>query len=168
MNSAAENQKVIESFYSSFQVRDHAGMIACYHPDIQFSDPVFTDLRGNQAKAMWHMLCERGRDLAIEFNGVEATETAGKVHWEARYTFSASKRPVHNIIDAAFRFQDGKIIQHRDSFGLWRWTRMALGPMGLLLGWTPMVQSRVRQNAMKGLAAFIEKHPEYAVSSKQS
>ena len=82
MNSAAENQMVIESFYSSFQVRDHAGMIACYHPDVQFSDPVFTDLRGKQAMAMWHMLCERGRDLAIEFRGVAATDTAGKAHWE--------------------------------------------------------------------------------------
>jgi ketosteroid isomerase-like protein len=162
MNSAAENQAVIETFYSSFQSRDHAGMIACYHPDVHFSDPVFIDLKGNQAKAMWHMLCERGRDLKIEFNGVQATDTTGRAHWEARYTFGGSGRYVHNIIDANFRFQDGKIMEHQDSFGLWRWTRQALGPVGLILGWTPMVQKRVRLKAMEGLAAFIAKHPEYS------
>ena len=48
------------SFYEAFQRRDHAGMIACYHPLIRFSDPVFTNLRSDEARAMWHMLCERG------------------------------------------------------------------------------------------------------------
>ena len=90
MNSAAENQLVIESFYTSFQARDHAGMIACYHPDVHFSDPVFTDLQGNQAKAMWHMLCVRGRDLSIEFNGVQATDTTGRAHWEGFTTGSSA------------------------------------------------------------------------------
>lgn len=159
--SSAANKQLIESFYSSFQAKDHAGMIACYHPNVHFSDPVFTNLKGNQAKAMWHMLCERGKDLTLEYNQVEATNSTGRAHWEARYTFSASKRPVHNIIDATFAFQDGKIIKHTDVFDLWRWTRMALGPAGILLGWTPIIQNRVRQTAMQGLDAFIAKHPEY-------
>jgi ketosteroid isomerase-like protein len=156
------NEKVIEDFYTAFQSRDYAGMIACYHPDIHFHDPVFTDLHGRQAKAMWHMLCERGQDLTVEYSNVQATETAGQAHWEARYTFSTTGRKVHNIIDASFTFQDGKIIKHTDLFDLWRWTRLALGPTGILLGWSPVVQNKVRATAQKGLAAFIKGHPEYA------
>ena len=159
--SSTANKHLIETFYSSFQAKDYTGMIACYQPDVHFSDPVFTNLKGNQAKAMWHMLCERGRDLTLEYNQVQATDTTGRAHWEARYTFSASKRPVHNIIDATFEFQDGKIIKHTDVFNLWRWTRMALGPAGVLLGWTPIIQNRVRQTARQGLDAFIANHPEY-------
>ncbi|MCA9933009.1 MAG: nuclear transport factor 2 family protein [Anaerolineales bacterium] len=154
------HKELIASFYTAFQQRDYAGMIACYHPDIHFSDPVFTDLQGKQAMAMWHMLCERGKDLQITFSGVQAQETTGQAHWEATYTFSTGRK-VHNIIDATFTFQDGKIIRHRDSFDLWRWTRMALGTTGILLGWSPVVQKRVRGTAVAGLHKFIAQHPEY-------
>jgi ketosteroid isomerase-like protein len=155
-----DHQKLIQTFYTAFQQRDHAGMIACYHPDIHFSDPVFTDLHGNRAKAMWHMLCERGTDLQITFSDIQANGRFATAHWEATYTFSTG-RPVHNVIDAAFQFQDDLIIDHQDRFDLWRWTRMALGPTGVFLGWTPMVQKKVRETAVAGLDKFMAQHPEY-------
>ncbi len=145
---------LLETFYKSFQARDAEGMKACYHKDVQFSDPVFPDLRGDDAGWMWKMLCVRGKDLVLEFSILEANETGGKVAWDAHYTFQATKRKVHNKIVGTFRIQDGKIIEHRDVFSFWRWTRMALGPMGWLLGWTPLVQNKVRQQAAKGLAEF--------------
>lgn len=152
---------LIESFYTALQRRDYAAMSACYHPGVHFSDPVFTDLHGRQASAMWHMLCERGKDLQVTFSDVWADGTRGQAHWEAAYTFSGARRRVHNIIEAAFVFQDGLIIRHQDSFDLWRWTRMALGPTGILLGWSPLVQRRVRETAVTGLTKFINQHPEY-------
>ena len=158
--TATDYQHLIHTFYTAFQQRNHAGMIACYHPGIQFSDPVFTDLRGLQAQAMWHMLCERGQDLQISFDGIQADGQSGQANWQATYTFSTGRR-VHNIIQATFYFQDGLIIRHRDSFNLWRWTRQALGPTGLLLGWTPMVQKKVRKTAVARLHKFIAHHPEY-------
>lgn len=155
-----DNSTLIETFYAAFQQRDYAAMNACYHQDVHFSDPVFVDLHGNQARAMWHMLCERGQDLQVTFNQVQANGMAGSAYWEATYTFSTGRK-VHNIIDAAFTFQDGLIIGHRDSFDLWRWTRMALGPVGLFLGWAPLVQNKVRATAVHGLNQFIARHPEY-------
>ena len=154
------NKELIEKFYTAFQQKDYAGMIACYHSDVHFSDPVFTDLHGSQAKAMWHMLCERGKDLQVVFSDVEADERNGRAHWEATYTFSTGRK-VHNIIDAALEFQDGLIIRHQDSFDLWRWTRMALGPTGLFLGWTPLIQNRIRQTALAGLEKFMAKNGGY-------
>lgn len=155
-----KHTQLVEQFYGSFQRKDYADMIACYHPQIHFSDPVFTDLRGQRAAAMWHMLIERGQDLTLIYEGVQADENSGRAHWEATYTFSTGRKVV-NVIDAQFKFAEGKIIEHRDHFDLWRWTRMALGPMGVLLGWTPLVQNKVRQTAAAGLEKFIEKHPEY-------
>lgn len=153
-----KNKELIKKFYTAFQQKDHAGMIACYHPEIHFSDPVFTDLHGNQAKAMWRMLCERGKDLQVVFSDVVATASAdegnGRAHWEATYTFSTGRK-IHNVIEAAFEFRDGLIIRHQDTFDLWRWTRMALGPMGLFLGWTPLVQKRIRRTALAGLEKFM-------------
>lgn len=154
------NGTLIEQFYRSFSQRNYAAMIACYAPAVEFSDAVFS-LRGKRVGAMWHMLCEGGADLAIEFRDIEADDQRGKAHWEARYMFSATKRKVHNIIDAEFVFQDGLIVEHRDRFGFWRWSRMALGPMGWAFGWTPFLRRRVQRTAQQRLERFIASHPAY-------
>lgn len=151
------NAELIHAFYAAFAKRDAAGMAACYHPDIHFSDEVFTDLRAARAPAMWQMLCERGKDLRIECRDVGADDSSGHAHWEAWYTFSGTGRKVHNIVDAQFEFRDGKIIRHQDSFDFRAWASQALGPMGTLLGWSSFLKNRVRTKAAAGLDAFMAK-----------
>ena len=151
------NAQVIRKFYTSFAKRDAAGMAACYHPSVTFSDEIFTHLEGKQVAGMWRMLCERGKDLKIEFRDIEAGESVGSVHWEAWYTFSATGRPVHNKVDARFEFRDGRIIRHRDRFSFRAWAAQALGLKGKLLGWTPFLRSRVRSQAAKNLEGFLKK-----------
>lgn len=149
------NEALIRGFYAAFQRRDAAGMAACYHPDVHFSDPVFPDLRGARASAMWAMLTTRGKDLRVEFRDVYADDETGRAHWEAWYTFTATGRPVHNIIDATFAFRDGRIVRHEDRFDLHRWAGQALGTPGRLLGWTPLIRNRVRAMAGKNLDAYM-------------
>ena len=115
--------------------------------DYQDRLQLFPDLDATHVRGMWRMLCERGADLQLEHSGIEADDTTGKAHWEARYTFSATGRKVHNIIDASFTFRDGKITSHKDAFDFWRWSRQALGFSGVLLGWTPLVQNKIRRVA---------------------
>lgn len=146
--------ELITRFYQAFQKRDAARMVACYHPDIVFEDPAFGRLVGSDARAMWMLLCERGKDLEITFRDVEADDRSGRAHWEARYTFSQTGRKVHNKIDAEFGFRDGLIVEHNDGFSFWDWSRQALGAPGLLLGWSPIVKARVRSNARAGLDAW--------------
>jgi hypothetical protein len=128
-----------------------------YHPEATFTDPVFGALRGSEIGAMWRMLCARAEDLEITFDVGHADANSATAHWEARYTFGRTGRYVYNAIDATFKFQEGRIIEHIDRFNLWRWTRMALGPLGFFLGWTSFVQDRVRKEARRGLDAFIQK-----------
>jgi ketosteroid isomerase-like protein len=148
------NAALIDRFYQAFGRRDAAAMAACYHAEVEFSDPVFPSLRGAEAGRMWAMLCARGKDLTIEHSGVLADDTTGVAHWDARYSFSATGRKVLNRIDASFRFRDGLIVHHVDRFSFYRWSRQALGPLGLVLGWTPLVRNKVRAQAAKGLAEF--------------
>ena len=136
-------------------------MNACYAPEIHFSDPVFQDLTGSEVYAMWHMLCERGTDLEVTFSDIEASNSAGSAHWQARYTLGGSDRQIHNIVTATFALENGLISEHRDDFDLWKWTRMALGLSGTLLGWSGSVQDKVREQANKQLERFIDGHPEY-------
>ena len=145
------NAALIERFYKAFQARDAEAMAACYAPDARFSDPVFTDLRGAEPGDMWRMLCARGKDLEVQFSGVEADDREGAARWDARYTFSGTGRRVHNVIDARFTFRDGLIATHEDRFDLYRWMSQALGPAGRILGWLPPVQGALRRKARAGL-----------------
>ncbi|MGH8381578.1 nuclear transport factor 2 family protein [Pseudomonas sp.] len=145
---------LITRFYQAFQRLDAEAMVACYSDDIVFSDPAFGILRGKDAGDMWRMLATRAKDFSLTFDSVRADERNGSAHWVATYLFSQTGRTVVNDIQARFVFRDGKISEHHDTFDLWRWTRQALGTTGLLLGWTPMVQGKVRHQALQGLRAF--------------
>jgi ketosteroid isomerase-like protein len=149
------NAQLIQRFYDSFGRRDADGMIACYDGGVEFSDAVFVDLNAAEARAMWRMLCGRAADLRVAAANIVADERRGSADWVADYTFSASGRPVHNVIHAEFEFADGLIVRHRDSFDLWRWSGMALGPTGKLLGWLPPFQAKLRAKARAGLATYM-------------
>lgn len=153
------NAELITRFYTAFERRDAEGMVACYAPDVRFSDPVFPDLVADRAKGMWRMLLSRGTDLRIEFSDVRADDRGGSAHWEAWYTFSATGRPVHNVIEATFTFADGRITSHVDRFDLYRWSRQALGMKGVLLGWTPLVRNAIRNTAARSLERFLSTTP---------
>lgn len=154
---AHPNEDKLRSFYEAFGRRDGDAMAAAYADDARFSDPVFPDLDARGVRGMWRMLCGQAKDLRIEASGFEADDRTGRAHWEAWYTFSKTGRKVHNVIDATFRFDDGRIVHHVDSFDFWRWSRMALGAPGVLLGWTPIIRGAVRKTAAKGLAAYLAK-----------
>jgi ketosteroid isomerase-like protein len=149
---------LITKFYTAFQQKDYRAMAASYHPEAHFEDAAFQLSSGEDIGAMWKFLVTNGRDLQVEFGHVRAEGTAGgSAHWEARYTFSATGRKVHNVVEASFEFKDGLIYRHTDRFSFWRWSRQALGLTGWLLGWSGFLQKKVSQTAMKRLQKFIEK-----------
>ena len=38
-------------------------------------------------------------------------DRGGSAHWEAWYTFSATGRKVHNVVEANFEFADGRVLR---------------------------------------------------------
>jgi ketosteroid isomerase-like protein len=150
------NAALLQRFYQAFDRREAEAMAACYAPDIVFEDPAFGELHGAQVGDMWRMLCARATDLSVGASDIVADESIGSAHWEAHYTFSQTGRLVHNIIDARFRFRDGLIVDHRDHFDFWRWSRQALGAPGLILGWSGALRAKVRAQARTGLDRYTE------------
>ena len=154
MGGMHPNEQLISDFYSAFAAGDHATMAASYTDDATFSDPVFPNLSADEVRAMWRMFCTGGNAITINFSDVQADERSGSARWNAIYRFPKTGREVHNKINAAFLFRDGKIVRHKDDFNLYAWTRMALGPMGIALGWSPFVQGQVRKQAAAQLSKF--------------
>lgn len=151
------NAALVERFYNAFAALDAETMAKCYHPDVVFSDPAFGELKGQRAADMWRLLAKRAKDLRIEVSDIKAGDKSGSARWVATYSFAKTGRKVRNVIDARFEFKDGLIVRHADAFSLTKWAGMALGPVGKLLGWTPMIHKRIRKEALRGLDDYVAK-----------
>lgn len=142
------NRDLIRRLYGALDRRDGDTMAACYLPDATFRDPVFGTLQGEEIASMWRMLTKGAKDLRAELVEYDADERSGHARWRAEYLFPPTRRHVTNEVQASFRFGSGAIAEHVDDFSFFTWCRQALGPTGLVLGWSPpgrrVVQGRAR------------------------
>ncbi len=148
--------ELIKRFYFALDQKDGQAMAGCYHEEAIFKDPVFPELTGEAIGAMWIMLCRQAKTLEITTSRIQADDHEGQAKWTARYDYGKPPRHVYNQIKASFEFREGKIFRHEDQFSLWKWSRMALGPLGLVLGWHSKVQDRIRQQAGSNLKKYME------------
>jgi ketosteroid isomerase-like protein len=154
------NAKLISKFYTAMQHRDSEVMASCYDDKIHFSDPVFSSLDGEDARDMWRNLMGAVDPVHwhVVISEIEADDDVGSAHWVATYKFGKTGNIVTNDIRAKFIFnKEGKIIDHKDSFDLYMWTRQAIGWSGFFMGWTSYFQNQVREQARRGLARFQSK-----------
>jgi hypothetical protein len=151
------HETLIRNFYKAFQRNDYDTMQEAYHSNATYSDPVFGSLNSREAKAMWKMLITSAKDLKITVGEIRADDNEGSCRWEAHYTFSGTGRKVHNIITSHFVFQDGKIFKQEDKFNFWRWSWMALGGSGLVMGWSPYLLNAVQKKVKGRLLKYMEK-----------
>lgn len=173
----SEEELLIKVFYTCFQKLDWKGMSACYHEEVFFYDPVFQDLEGPKARAMWEMLLSNAKDLQLTFSNIQLESTSaaeiaarikadpmgtdaaensyGSCDWVATYTFSQTGRKVVNKGKALFTFSEGRIAEHHDEFNLWKWSSQALGIPGTLFGWSSVFQNKIRQKARSNLEKFM-------------
>lgn len=150
------NEQTIHNFYTGFSTGNAKAMTACYHENIVFNDPVFGELKGEKAVKMWEMLLSKSsKDTTIDFDNIQSTESNGKANWTAVYYYGASKRKVVNKVSANFKFKDGKIIEHSDTFDLWKWTKQALGLAGYLLGWTNFMKQKIQKTTHAQLDSYM-------------
>jgi len=150
-----DNKQLIQKFYTAFANNDAETMCECYHPNIQFEDPAFGKLKGNDVCQMWKMLLEKSKgNIKIEFSDIKANDYSGSAKWIATYNFSKTNRRVVNNISAEFKFSEGLIIKHTDHFDIWKWSKQALGIKGILLGWTGFFQKKIQKQANLSLKKY--------------
>lgn len=132
-------------------------MVALYHDEVEFTDPVFKHLKGDEAKNMWRMLIKKSEGkLQIYFDSILGGDNKGVAEWQATYPFKPTGRIVRNKINATFEFKDGKIYRHDDCFGLIRWFSMAYGFKGYFMGIFPPARTKLRKVAKSQLMKFSE------------
>jgi ketosteroid isomerase-like protein len=128
------NAALLRRLFTSLQGRDHQAMADCYAPAATFHDIAF-DLRDRrEIHAMWRMICSTTA-VTVTIEGVEADDRGGRARIVDAYTFSDTGNPVVNPIESRFRFERGRIVEHRDECDPRAWARQAIGgPGGWLAG----------------------------------
>lgn len=153
-----QNKATIESFYTAFAKSDAAGMTQQYADDVIFEDPAFGQLKGQDAKDMWHLLMGRSQGgMKLTFDNVSATANTATAQWKAVYPYGPQKRIVTNLVTAQFELKDGKITKHTDDFDLWKWSSQALGVAGKLLGWSSFMRNKIQEQTGKLLKDYQAK-----------
>ncbi len=152
-----ENETLVKRFYTAFQQLDAKGMNACYSNDIVFYDPMFELLRGDEAKAMWEMLCKNAKDFSLQFDSIKDLDDGYyNCNWTATYTFSKSGRKVVNMCKAYMKIENGQIIEHSDGWSLAKWSAQAIGLPGKLFGWMGLFRRRLKNNAKRSLLNYMQ------------
>ena len=153
-----KNKELLNKFYKGFQNGNAKEMTECYHSEIVFQDPVFGKLHGKEATKMWEMLIAKGKgNNKITFNSIQADKETGSANWIAEYNYGEKKRKVINNVSAKFKFKDGLIIEHTDTFDLWKWTKQALGAPGYVMGWTSFMKNKIQKTTNSQLSDFMKK-----------
>ena len=144
-----ETRAALTRFYDALARKDGAALSQMYAPAATFEDPVFR-LRGAEIGRMWKGLLGRARDFGVAYRIARAAPDRGTVEWTARYLF-AGRRPVVNVILSELRFENGRVVEHRDAFDFPRWAAQALGGPGRLLGRFEWFRNSVARKARRGL-----------------
>ena len=153
------SKQLLHTFYQAFSEGDAKAMRARYHTNIQFTDPAFGALKGEEVSRMWEMLLsKKSAELRISFTVVEADEKSGTVDWTAEYFFGPKKRKVINHVHSKFVISNGLILEQVDAFDIWKWSSQALGMPGKLLGWTSFLQQKIQARSKRTLQQFIDKN----------
>lgn len=157
------NHQLLHTFFTAFAKKDLDTMLACYHKNVVYDDVGFGKQKGKNAKAVWRFLIQTvGKKSVITFSNIQTSATTGQANWAVTYYFG--KRKITNNITAIFRFQDGKIIYHKDKYSLWKWSRQAFGSVGYLVGWSPVFRGLIRWQMQRSLRKFIENESDNSQS----
>ncbi len=125
-------------------------MSKCLHPQVSYSDPLFTDLRGVRVGLRWQWLLHHATDFKLQHQIIFWDERKAQVKSDISYTW-LEDRPVHHQVLSTLTVWDDLIVRQVDEYPFWPYARQAYGVAGRLLGGIPWVQSVVQRRAMQAV-----------------
>jgi hypothetical protein len=157
------NADTITKFYAAFAQLDPEAMGACYADDVRFDDEVFS-LRGKaQTMGMWRMLCEATRakgkdDWKLEYSGIEADANDRPRPLGRPLPLQRHRAPGAQPHRRRLHLQPARPDRHAPRpLQLLGLVAPGARRAGLLLGWTPMLRNKVKQQAAHNLRKFMER-----------
>jgi SnoaL-like domain len=153
---ATAREQQIRKFYADLEQGRAEACIEQLSAEATFEDPIFGKVAAGEVPSLIRFLCANpspGRRFEVHEVQIHDHERA-TLRWTAHYIFPTTGRAVANQIETPMSFRDNRIASYADRFDLWRWMGMALGPVGVLFGWTPILQEKVRSTVHSRFVKF--------------
>lgn len=148
-------EALVRELFDRLAAGDAEGAARCYHPEIFYSDPVFSHVRGAAVADLWRLRRARLRGAELRLDAVHAEDGGVIARWTARYERGARRVVVRGR--SMFAFRDGRISRHYDYFSFWRWAAQAYGARGAALGWFAGFKWKVRRDAALALERLSDR-----------
>ena len=149
-----QNEATIHRFFTAYQNKEYTTMQNCYSEDAVYNNPIYGLNDTEHVKAMWEMICKTNKEESLHFENIELLDHEyATCDWSLVYYYT--NRRINNKIKSYLRLENGLIIEHTDAFDLYKWTRMAFGLTGSLIGWSNFFQKRIQKSTRKKLSEFI-------------
>ena len=145
------SKEIAIKFYDAFSAANIDVLKQLYDKKLIFNDNIFVNLDYNETISMWSSLLVGNKNMSIKYEIKKYSEKYVEVEWIADYLFTSTNRNVKNIILAKMEIDQGKIINHTDNFDFYKWSQMAFGITGALIGWTSFFKNKVRTEAYNKL-----------------
>ena len=145
------SKEIAIKFYDAFSAANIEVLKQLYDKKLIFNDNIFVNLDYNETISMWSSLLVGNKNMSIKYEIKKYSEKYVEVEWIADYLFTSTNRNVKNIILAKMEIDQGKIINHTDNFDFYKWSQMAFGITGVLIGWTSFFKNKVRTEAYNKL-----------------
>ena len=145
------SKEIAIKFYDAFSAANIDVLKQLYDKKLIFNDNIFVNLDYNETISMWSSLLVGNKNMSIKYEIKKYSEKYVEVEWIADYLFTSTNRNIKNIILAKMEIDQGKIINHTDNFDFYKWSQMAFGITGVLIGWTSFFKNKVRTEAYNKL-----------------
>ena len=130
------------------------GIPGCVHPEIQYFDPLFGALEGQDVVRL--------RSFEASFNGFKMErgeiEDLGDGYyscpWKKTYTYPVTGRKVSINGKSHISMDNGLVTGHSEAFSLHRWAKDAYGIAGWFFGSIFFFQRKMRREAARQLREF--------------
>lgn len=146
----SKEAQIVKEFYKALSKGDYQKVNSLYHDDAKYRDEIF-DLRGKEINALWYTATRPEMNLIAHCKSLKVDGDRVTTDWNISYTIDTLNRKVELDETGVFQFQDGKIINHKDSYDFWSWCAQSLGFIGKALGWSQWLKNRVRNQAKKSV-----------------
>ena len=149
-----QNEATIHRFFTAYQNKEYTTMQNCYSKDAVYNSPIYGLINAEHVKAMWEMICKTNEEESLHFEKIELLDHEYTTcDWSLAYYYT--NRRINNKIKSYLRLENGLIIEHTDAFDLYKWSRMAFGLTGLLIGWSKFFQKKIQKSTRNKLSEFI-------------
>jgi hypothetical protein len=138
-----KDKACLKNYVKALIKKESHALADCYSEEANFFDPIFDNLDKENLVKYWELRFTTYKDLKILVLASELYEHSASIKWFISY--KQKNKKIRYSMVSILEIRNGKIIKQFDHFHFWKMAMQAYGFMGFFLGWTKLMNARVKK-----------------------